>query len=55
MLNLTPDAVIAPGGEVLTVTWTYTNTDGVVATVTGTVTEQGIVDDVTGGTFAQVA
>ena len=54
VLNLTADAVIAPGGESLTVIWTYTNTDGTVATVTGTVTEEGIVDDVTGGTFAQV-
>jgi hypothetical protein len=55
ILNLTPGAVIAPGGEALTVTWSYTNTDGSVANVTGTVTEEGIVDDVTGGTFAQVA
>jgi hypothetical protein len=55
VLNLTPDAVIDPSGEALTVTWTYTNTDGVVATVTGTVTEEGIVDDVTGGKFDQVA
>lgn len=43
------------GSEDVVVTWTYTNADGVVATVTGTVTEVGIVDDVTGGTFAQVA
>ena len=43
------------GSETITVTWTYTNTDGTVATVSGTVTELGIVDDVTGGTFAQVA
>jgi hypothetical protein len=44
------------GSEAITVTWQYTNEpDGVVATVTGTVTEEGIVDDVTGGTFAQVA
>lgn len=43
------------GSEAITVTWTYTNADGTVATVTGTVTEVGIVDDVTGGTFAQVA
>lgn len=42
------------GSEVITITWTYTNLDGVVATVSGTVTEVGIVDDVTGGTFAQV-
>jgi hypothetical protein len=55
ILNLTAGATIAAGGEALTVTWTYTNTDGTVANVTGTVTEQGIVDDVTGGTFAQVA
>ncbi len=54
-LDLTPDVVIDPAGEALVVTWTYTNTDGTVATVTGTVTENGIVDDVTGGTFAQVA
>ena len=43
------------GSESITITWTYTNTDGTVATVTGTVTENGIVDDVTGGTFAQIA
>jgi hypothetical protein len=43
------------GSEDITVTWTYTNADGHVATVSGTVTEVGIVDDVTGGTFAQVA
>jgi hypothetical protein len=55
VLNLTPGAVIAAGGEALTVTWTYTNADGIVATVTGTVTEEGIVDDVTGGVFEQVA
>jgi predicted ATP-grasp superfamily ATP-dependent carboligase len=48
-------AVIPTGGETITVSWTYTNTDGTVATVTGTVTEQGIVDDVTGGTFAQIS
>jgi hypothetical protein len=36
----------------LTLTWTYTNTDGSVATVTGTFSE---VTDVTGGTMAQVA
>lgn len=55
ILNLLAGAVIAPGGEALTVTWTYLNADGVPATVTGTVTELGIVDDVTGGTFAQIA
>lgn len=55
ILNLTAGANIAPGGEALTVTWTYTNTDGTTATVTGTVTEEGIVDDVLGGTFDQVA
>lgn len=55
ILNLLAGAVIAPGGEALTVTWTYLNADGVPATVTGTVTEEGIVDDVTGGTFAQIA
>lgn len=43
------------GGEAITITWTYTNLDGVKATVSGTVTEVGIVDDVTGGTFAQIA
>lgn len=48
-------AVIPTGGEAVTVTWTYTNLDGTVATVSGTVTEVGIVDDVTGGTFAQIA
>jgi len=36
----------------LTLTWTYTNTDGSVATVTGTFSE---VTDVTGGTMSQVA
>ena len=55
VLNLTAGVQIAEGGEALTVAWTYTNTDGVVATVSGTVTEEGIVDDVTGGTFAQIA
>lgn len=43
------------GSEDVTVTWTYTNTDGAQAVVTGSVTELGIVDDVTGGTFAQIA
>jgi hypothetical protein len=55
VLNLTAGAVIGAGGEPIVVTWTYINTDGTVATVQGTVTEEGIVDDVTGGTFAQVA
>jgi hypothetical protein len=50
-----PDSAAPVGGaEDITVTWTYTNTDGKVVTVTGTVTEEGIVDDVTGGTFAQI-
>ena len=40
--------------EEITVTWTYKNIDGTTATVTGTVTEDGITDDVTGGTFAQI-
>ena len=52
--NLPASAVIPAGGEEITITWTYTNADGTVATVTGTVTEEGIVDDVTGGTFAQI-
>jgi len=55
VLNLTAGAVIGAGGEAIIVTWTYTNLDGTVATVNGTVTEEGIVDDVTGGTFAQIA
>ena len=42
------------GDEAITVTWTYTNLDNSVATVTGTVTESGITDDVTGGSFAQI-
>ena len=51
-----PASAVPPGGsEAITVTWTYTNPDGKVATVTGTVTENGIVDDVTGGSFAQIA
>lgn len=54
-LDLTALAVIPTGGEAIVVTWTYTNTDGTVATVTGTVTEEGIVDDVTGGTFTQIS
>lgn len=49
------DAKPVGDNEAITVTWTYTNLDGTVATVTGTVTEVGIVDDVTGGTFAQIA
>lgn len=48
------DAKPTGGSEDITVTWTYTNLDGKVATVSGTVTEVGIIDDVTGGTFAQV-
>ena len=48
-------AVPVGGSESITVTWTYTNLDGKVATVTGTVTEEGITDDVTGGTFARIA
>ena len=47
-------ATIPTGGESVSISWVYTNTDGTVATVTGTVTEQGIVDDVTGGVFAQI-
>ena len=47
------DATPVGGAEDITITWTYTNTDGTKAVVTGTVTEDGIVDDVTGGTFAQ--
>jgi hypothetical protein len=54
ILNLTANATIAAGGEALAVDWSYTNIDGQVAHVTGTVTEQGIVDDVTGGTFEQI-
>ena len=45
------------GSESITVTWTYRNPDGTVATVTGTVTETGIVtapDDVVGGTISQI-
>lgn len=49
------DAQPVGGSEDVVITWTYTNLDGTVATVTGTVTEVGIVDDVTGGTFAQIA
>jgi hypothetical protein len=43
------------GSEAITVTWTYVNVDGSVATVVGTVTETGIVpaSNVTGGSFAQ--
>jgi hypothetical protein len=57
VLNLTAGAVIDPvNGEPIVVKWQYTNEpDGVVASVQGTVTEQGIVDDVTGGKFDQVA
>lgn len=55
VINLTANVNIGPGGEVITVTWTYVNADGTTATVTGTITENGIVDDVTGGTFSQVA
>ena len=55
ILNLTPNVVIDPAGVALTIDWSYTNPDGVVAHVTGTVTENGIVDDVTGGTFQQIA
>ena len=46
---------IPAGGEGVNVDWSYTNEDGTVAHVTGTLTEQGIVDDVTGGTFEQIS
>ena len=46
---------IPAGGEGINVDWSYTNLDGTVAHVTGTLTEQGIVDDVTGGTFEQIS
>lgn len=49
-----PGAAPTGGDEPITVTWTYTNPDGTVATVTGTVTETSI-DDVTGGTFTQIS
>lgn len=49
------DAQPTGGSEAIVITWTYTNLDGVVATVQGTVTELGITDDVTGGTFAQIS
>jgi len=59
-LNMTaaiPAGAVLPGGsETITVTWTYVNVDGSVATVVGTVTETGIVvsaSNVTGGTFQQ--
>ena len=53
-VDIPADAQPTGGSEAITVTWTYTNSDGTVATVTGSVTELGIVDDVTGGTFAQI-
>jgi hypothetical protein len=43
------------GSLSIAVDWAYTNLDGTVAHVTGTLTENGIVDDVTGGTFLQIA
>ncbi len=58
-LNMTaviPTTATPTGGsEAITVTWTYVNVDGSVATVVGTVTETGIVpaSNVTGGSFAQ--
>lgn len=55
VIALAPGVVIPTGGEAITVTWTYTNEDGTVATVTGTLTEEGIVDDVTGGQFVQIS
>lgn len=54
VINLTPNVVIDPAGKPITVTWSYTNLDGTMAVVNGTITENGIVDDVTGGTFSQV-
>ena len=48
------------GSEEITVTWTYTNTDGTLGVVTGIVTESGLLvpppvpGTITGGTFAQV-
>lgn len=55
--NIPATAVVPTGGEVIVITWTYTNLDGTVATVVGNVTETGIVvppSDITGGTMAQV-
>lgn len=53
-VDLTSGVTLPAGGEGIDVDWSYANTDGVVAHVTGTLTENGIVDDVTGGTFEQV-
>lgn len=47
--------VTLTGPLAIAVDWSYTNLDGVVARVTGTLTENGLVDDVTGGSFSQVA
>lgn len=56
MAEIPADAVILGGSEAITVTWSYVNVDGSVATVVGTVTETGIVSsNVIGGTFAQTA
>ena len=53
-INLTPGVTLPTGGESLTISWIYTNLDGTTATVSGTLTEEGLVSDVTGGTFAQI-
>lgn len=45
----------ADGGEDIKVVWQYTNLDGEVVQITGTVTEFGITDDITGGTFTRIA
>ena len=48
------DAQPTGGDESISVEWDYANPDGTIGKVTGTVSELGIVDDVTGGTFEQV-
>ena len=48
-------ATTAPVGTSFTLTWTYTNVDGTVVTVTLAQTTVAPVVDVTGGTMAQIA
>jgi len=48
-------AVIPPAGEPITLTWDYDNPDGMIGAIVGNFTENGIADDVTGGTMQQIA
>lgn len=53
--DIPASAAPVDGSEDITIDWSYTNADGIEIHITGTVTELGIVDDVTGGTFTRLS